>query len=288
MNDASNVQRCKLCMKRPASSREHIPPRATSNIGEVEIIFIDAKSPTNQIKYKTIHSTNGFWVPALCEKCNNKTGSRYGEAYKHFVLQFSEAVGFEESTEYVRVRLRNIYPLRILKQMFSMFLCATPFQPAPEWKDIREFVLKRDKPLPSNAPFVYLYLNASKIGRIVPCCGIWDLFTRKTLVVSEITWPSVGIIFSFQDDEQLAKMANITEWGQFGFNDKISVTLTLPRLQVCTPYPLDFRTTIEAMIGQPPSHLAYLFHVPFKSESPVNLGAIIRKSERDTVDQQDG
>lgn len=270
-------QICQLCAKWPASSREHLPPHATSNVGEVRIIYIDGNSPSGEIQYHVVHSSDGFWVPVLCEKCNNKTGSRYGEPYKDLISQVSNAAGIEDSEGRVYVYLRGIYPLRILKQMFSMFLCAVPYQPAPVWRGIQEFVLKRDTLLPSSAPFVYLYMNVSRIGRIVPCCGIVELSTHKTIVVSEVSWPPVGIVFSFQRDERFALMEDVTSWGQFRFKHKKDITIRLPRLQVSSHYPLGFGMAVEVEREQANRGLVYLFHVPDDSTSPTSIGALLER-----------
>jgi hypothetical protein len=155
-----------------------------------------------------------------------------------------------------------------------MFLCAVPYQPAPVWRGIQEFVLKRDALLPSSAPFVYLYMNVSRIGRIVPCCGIVDFSTHKTIVVSEVSWPPVGIVFSFQSDERFALMEDVTSWGHFRFEDKKDVTIRLPRLQVSSHYPLGFGTAVEVEREQANRGLAYLFHVPDDSTSLTSISAL--------------
>jgi hypothetical protein len=126
------------------------------------------------------------------------TGSRYGTAYKDFVSQIADASGLEDTSGRAFVNLRNVYPLRILKQIFSMFLGAVPFEPTQVWKEIQDFVRKRDCAIPESAPSVYLYKNISKLGRIVPCCGIGEFSTNKNFVVSEVSWPPVGIVYAYE------------------------------------------------------------------------------------------
>jgi hypothetical protein len=271
-------QFCQLCSKRRANTREHLPPQAAFNAGEVHIKYIDSTSPSGSIQFRVLESNNGFWVPNLCDSCNHKVGFRYGDSYSVFATQVKGYELIEGNKGRAYVNLRKIYPLRILKQMFAMFLCAVPFEPAPRWHGIQEFVLKRDAPLPSSAPFVYLYMNISRTGRIVPCCGITDLSNHTTIVTSEISWPPIGVVFSFQKDERFALMEDITGWGQFNFKDKVNLIVHLPRLKVCSHYPLSFGSATEVDREQARRGLMYWFHVPEGSASPVDLGTILEQS----------
>jgi hypothetical protein len=192
-------------------------------------------------------SANGFWMPVLCRRCNNEvTGSRLGGAYAAFVGQVNAASGIEDRHGRVYVGLRDIYPLRVLKQMFATFLCAQPTDGPPEWSSIREFVLRRDAQLPQHAPFVYLYRNTGPIGRIVPMCGVvGGRHPRPMIICSEVSWPPVGIIFSHEPHPMFSAMENVTAWGQLRFGDRLTTLLRLPSLRVETDHPLGFGSVGE-------------------------------------------
>lgn len=191
-------------------------------------------------------SNNGFWVLALCPSCNSKTGFRYGSAYANFVSQVSKSAGIEDLKGNVYVHLEDVYPVRVLKQMFSMFLCAMPQRSMPAWQKIRNFVLQRDANLPSDAPHVYLYKNISRVGRIAPPCGISELFTsRGPILVSEISWPPVGIIFCDPPDDRFKDMEDVTSWGQYNFKQKKNLVIKLPQLRITTDHPIAFGTPDE-------------------------------------------
>ena len=270
---------CHICNRRPAAGEEHIPPQHTNNKGVVEIIYIDGTTPSGDIKFHVISSSEGFWVPALCENCNNMTGWRYGTAYKDFVSQIADASDLEDTSGRALVNLKSVYPLRILKQIFSMFLVAVPFEPAPVWKEIQDFVRKRDCTLPESAPYVYLYKNISNLGRIVPCCGIAEFSTNKSFVVSEVSWPPVGIIYAFEADERFKIMEDITHWGRFRFKDRGNFLIKLPKLRVASHYPLGFGTAQEVEREQGRRGLAYIFHVPEDSASHNNISVLWRRQE---------
>ena len=275
-NISKSVQKCRLCTKRLANSKEHIPIQSSANKGKVKIIYVDSKVSSGEIKYSTYLSSDGFWLPVLCDKCNKKTGYRYGDAYRVFIDQINKSTGIEDVKNRVYMNFQQIYPLRILKQMLSMFLCSVPYQPAKEWKELQNFVLKRDTHLPKNSPYIYLYKNISKIGRIVPCCGVIEFFTSfEPITISEISWPPLGIIFSFQKDERFALMEEISYWNKYSFKDKVDLSLSLPQLKVCSHFPISYGNAEEVEREEGRKGRAYLFHVPSKSISPTNIGTIL-------------
>jgi hypothetical protein len=244
---AESSRRCHICRKSPAVGREHLPAKAASNRGRVRVKYIDGANVGDGIRHNYAAFGDGFWVQALCEKCNQRrTGARLGGPYADFVSQISDAAGIEDERGRIFVRLDGVYTLRVIKQMFSMFLCAMPQQPLPEWRGIQQFVLGKEDKLPANAPQVYLYRNASEVGRIVPWCAIAEILTRREpIALSEISWPPVGLIFCDRPDERFALMANVTQWGQYGFKDRKSFVLQLPRLKVNTDHPLAYGTVSE-------------------------------------------
>jgi len=96
MNDipAQNpsIQFCQLCAKRQADSKEHLPIQSTGNMGDVLVNFVDGCAGSGDMQYHTFRSTDGFWVPALCKRCNNRTGRRYGSSYADLVSQISSSI----------------------------------------------------------------------------------------------------------------------------------------------------------------------------------------------------
>ncbi len=267
---------CRVCGRAVADSKEHIPPKSAKNAGPVEVRFILGSDDTQHPIARVLRSGEGFWLPSLCEDCNNVTGSRYGAAYAHFVGELAATAGIRDPSGRIVTRLQDLYPLRVLKQMFCMFLAASPFQPAAQWSGIQKFVLKRDAKLPEDAPSVLLYLNSSRVGRITPLCGIVESATHLHHVAAEISWPPIGIVFSFGEHPRVEQMQDITSWAQFGFHESVSVDLTLPELHVSTSYPLAFGTSEQVEREQVERMMFYLYHVPDGYQGPVGLGAELR------------
>ncbi len=89
--------------------------------------------------------------------------------------------------------------LAVLKQLAAMFLASQVEPVMDKWSPIREFVLQRDKKLPSGSLRFFLYRNVSQFGRVSSMSGIGFLFQHPrwdTLIASEISWPPLGIVFS--------------------------------------------------------------------------------------------
>jgi len=236
---------CHICRRREANSKEHLPPRSVRNRGTVEIDYIDGKI-SNGVSHLTTMSPDGFWLRSLCAKCNNSTGSKLVGAYAQFVDEVAKPSELVDDSGLALVHLRNIYPRRIVKQMFSMFLSAQNKASLPEWDGLRRFVRIRDEPLPEGSPRVFLYMNVSSRGRIVPWCALSEIRTSRTPVgLSEISWPPLGIIFLDGADDWVPGMAEVTEWAGCRFSEQRSLMLRLPKLRVETAHPMGFGSAHE-------------------------------------------
>ncbi len=279
MSEDSNRRLCHICVKLPAVGKEHLPGKATKNKSKMEIRFIDGENIGNGVKHNYLEFPDGFWVKSLCRKCNEKvTGSRLGGQYKEFVEQIDAASGIQDRDGKVFVNLKNVYPLRIIKQMFSMFLSAMPKQPFPDWHQIQQFVFNKNAKLPAGSPPLYLYKVTSEHGRIVPWCGISEIFSgRKLIFVSEIAWSPLGIIFCDSEDKRFASMENITDWGQYEFRDKKNLVLKLPELKIASDHPLAFGTKEEVERWRTEAGVIWAVGEPEYRDSPTNTSMVLRR-----------
>ena len=174
--------------------------------------------------------------------------------------------------------LHGIYPLRLMKQLVLQFLCAPPFAPAPIWRELQEFVLDRNALLPSSAPSVYLYRNLSRWGRVVPCCGVLELRMHRTVVVSEVSWPPLGVVFSFQGHPRLEGMQDVSPWGQFSFTDCVDLTVQLPQHHIPAALPLMFGSKEQMAHDEEIRLPIYLLYVPDNSTYASAIGALIERN----------
>jgi hypothetical protein len=268
---------CRICIKRIAESREHLPPQSTNNRGQVYIRFI-RNDTSKGVEHKSVELQNGFWMRVLCQKCNERIGRVYGGNYGDFYKQFAAASLLFDTKDNHQIYLRDIYPLRILKQMFAMFLCIYPSAPPPEWESLRNFVQRKEGLLPADAPRVYLYKNDSTNSRIVLRCALIEIHTdRKPILISEISRAPVGIVFGEVVDDRFDYMEEITHWGRMSYKKKMNLCLSLPAHKITHDHPLAFGTPDE--VEQWRTNKGIIWAVPESDykEMETNTSLILRR-----------
>lgn len=217
-------------------------------------------------------SSDGIFIFSLCDRCNNKTGHRYGGDYSSFVeLVASHATPDNVNTS-VAIDFSPLHPLRIVKQATSMMLStsnpteftAHEFVSAPGrgkkdlegieinfprkerqqelYEQLRHFVRLRDNnDLPSG---VRIYLFASAGRRRGFSTGIFTRInlTTKSAVFAAATglWP-IHWIFTF-DGKLDEGILDVTDWARFGYKETLTREVGIPMRWLEGHYPLDFRS----------------------------------------------
>jgi hypothetical protein len=222
--------------------------------------------------------TGGFFVRYLCKRCNSGPASTYAQAYITLYRQIQAAPDIRDTNGRLLVHCRRIFPLRVIKQAILAFLCASPWYPAPVWLPLQECLRDREAPLPPSAPRVFLYFNTSRLGRIVPACGLLELSNHRTTLVSEVSWPPLGLVLAFGDPPIPVRMHEVTSWGLEPYTRAVATDLSLPRLRVNSLYPLAFGSSRTIEQAHERALPVFLHHVPPGSTSPTNLAALIRPS----------
>lgn len=239
-----------MCSVREAGSREHLPGVAATNDGPVEITYLSrARDGSGNAQPVTRTEADGLVVRTLCRRCNSRTGGNFGTAYKDFVKQFAASGRlFDNTAPRCWISLTNIQPLRIAKQMISMFMAAQAETSPGYWQDLRRFVLNKDARLPSESLKIYLYRNTASIGRIVPFTGMMSVYRRwPQMMLSEIAWPPLGIVFAMESHPLLEGMYDMSRWGKdFHFRSQVSLQFSVPQLSVSTHWPLGFGSSRQA------------------------------------------
>lgn len=272
---------CQYCGLREAGSREHLPGVAALNDAPVIVRYlVPAGGEVRPIERR---EGDGFVVKTICGKCNQRTGGSYGSAFKEFVLQFRASGVLDAEASRTWVSLRDIQPLRVLKQIAAMFLASQVEPVLEKWTPIREFVLRRDRKLSTDSLRFYLYRNISQIGRVSSICGLGFLFQRPkwdTLIASEVSWPPLGIVFATAPHPHLSGMKDITGWGEYSFKERDSFGFSVPQLRVETNWPLAYGSPQEVGAWTTAKGVVVLATNSLNSEAPGQLAALVRKSRR--------
>ncbi len=247
----SSYGKCALCGCDGKLSFEHIPPKAAFNKtpSKTVDIFTILGSERNGypweldgMKYDNQQKGTGRY--SLCQKCNELTGTWYGDSYRDFVYK---AVGFlielEKGSEKPKyVKFLEIRPLNFIKQVLSMFCSVN--KDNSNIDDLRKFVLNKElSGIDKNKYRVCMYLTKSATRRmnsffvraIIPSGGI--------VCVSEIISCPFGFILYINPDEsELFDGVDITSMADYKYDETIDIVMPVVVYDVNNWLPLDYRT----------------------------------------------
>jgi hypothetical protein len=232
---------CRLCGSFGKLSFEHVPPRKAFNQHQrVLRTAEDHLSGRNHSKYR-----RGLGQYSLCERCNNLTGSWYGDAFVEWTKQ-----GFEWFDKVKGDRVLSlpyyIRPLNVIKQITVMAISLMPATPGKNL-ELRRFALKkREKYLPADVR-VYVYFCMDGEIRFVSGMAILDITGKGSdFVLAEVALPPFGycITSPMGHRKSLAEekgLYDISWFSRYGYNEWTQVHLRLPSRSAAMPFPLDYR-----------------------------------------------
>lgn len=74
--------------------------------------------------------------------------------------------------------------------------------------------------------------------------GLFELGCKNRMF-AEISFPPLGFVLSLESPTVDERLADITHFSRFRYQDYADIYLRLPALSVCSPYPADFRSLAE-------------------------------------------
>lgn len=255
----SKEGKCRICGKIGTLTYEHVPPKKAFNsnkafihMGE-EILKQDTSGfPWELPKSKGKQLQRGIGGYTLCEKCNNDTGANYGNAFVDFIYK-----GYREThnkkyinNSWVTITLDEIYPLRIIKQIMSMFFSINNPDLSDAHEELREFILSKEKRGVSEKDFgFYLYILQGIILKRLGIIVIGNIYCNpfKPRVVSELSTPPFGLVLEFQPKDK-SGFCDITFFAnEFDFDQKATIKLKIPVYGSNSWFPLDYRSRKQIM-----------------------------------------
>jgi len=198
-------------------------------------------------KGKQLQKGIGFYT--LCEKRNNNTGHLYGSSFVEFTYQgYKETYNVKtESNELINLNFKNVYPLKIIKQIITMFLSVNPPGLSKVHTELRDLVLSKEKKGLSEKKFgFYIYVLRGTILRYIGIGGI--LFSDKSIrIISEISAPPFGYVLEINPADK-SKYCDITFFAnQYEYDEKRTISLNIPILENNSIFPVDYRTREQIM-----------------------------------------
>ena len=254
---------CRICGTYTKLSFEHVPPRAAFNdctaVGK-QIFELINKDPDNYFEGKRHISQRGAGAYTLCEKCNNDTGAWYGDDFANFAHQSLDILQHASGHPLLYYPFR-IYPLRVIKQIITMFFSVNDDLFRCNHPDLVKFVLNKNKRHLNPDMRVFVYFNSSPRSRYIGGVSMTKMSPddinldtmenlhrkinseyAKSRLLSEIAFPPLGYVMTFNSEPLNNKLTDISFFTRYYYNDWTSIHLKLPVFPVYTWYPADFRS----------------------------------------------
>lgn len=250
----SHFGKCALCRQECELSFEHIPPRSAFNYKPVKSVTGDKilndpdRMPWDTDGLEYSNQQRGMGKFSLCDSCNKNTGRWYGTAYKRMAqaghLLLSDHISPDENL----VIVKDIYPLRFIKQVISMF-CSVNSIEDDRLPELRQFVLNQQETgLDKSKYKLCMYFTKSRYRKYAPLSIIINDINGAPIctVVSEITAYPLGFTLFFNPTDALVfDGVDITGFADFGYDEKADIGLPICILEMNDLLPTFYRTQEE-------------------------------------------
>jgi hypothetical protein len=269
MTRKSKLGDCRICGIYRELTFEHVPPESAFNNHRVagkHILELINKDPDHYFDGKRYISQRGAGAYTLCKQCNNDTGAWYGDAFADLAHQSLDILKHVKGQSSLYYPFR-IYPLRVIKQIITMFFSVNKDLFRLNHPDLVKFVLnKKERYLsPDIRILVYFTLgphsrfiggtSLGTMGSVDPdeinrdmLDGMLNQYQRdypKSLYLSEIAFPPLGYVLSFGLEPLDNELVDISFFARYPYDDWTSIQLKLPVNPVHTWYPGDYRSKKE-------------------------------------------
>jgi hypothetical protein len=179
----------------------------------------------------------------LCIACNERTGKLYAPSYGYWARQAAKVLVSTPTAPTVHIPF-DIYPLRVVKQIACMFLCANSPSFQSRQPDLVRFVQNQHATAFPNHLRIYAYCTTSDRSRQA---GVTSMLAPDkngrmgTYVFSEISFRPFGYIMTIDCEPSDRRLLDISFFGTYSYNHKATLTLPLAWLPIYSPFPGDFR-----------------------------------------------
>lgn len=232
---------CRLCGAVGPLSFEHVPPESAFNDQPVRVIEgRDGFSigPDDDVRGRIQQRGAGAFT--LCVRCNTMTGRWYGSAFRDFAYQAGGILQRSGGTVSL-VHLYHVLPLRVLKQIVTMFFSVNGTGFAERHPELARFVMSREsRSLPPEVR-VFVFYNWEGRYRSVPLQGLLDIRTRQWSFFSEIVMPPLGYVLATGTGPPDERLCEITEWTRHAYSGFAVIPLQMPVLPTHTFIGGDYR-----------------------------------------------
>lgn len=232
---------CHLCGRHGKLSFEHVPPRSAFNSEPLVARELDSFAKRSDQKTTLCPFRDGAGDHTLCVLCNSRTGAWYAKAFARWTRQGVEILQSVTAGRQAE-RIFEIYPLRVLKQVVSMFFSVNDTSLRTQLPELVEFVLSKDRRnLPSSFQICAFFAIGPLRRQNALAASVHYAGPTKARVFSEVAFPPFGYQLVLGSHNS-AGLADITHWSKYHYSDSARLPLALPVLPLYNHLPGDFRT----------------------------------------------
>lgn len=143
----------------------------------------------------------------------------------------------------------HLFPLRVLKQIISMFLSVNHDFPFREmYPELSKFVINRDEKYLDPKYKIYIYYNHEGTTRFHKWAQIGDLKSQDYIKLTEISYPPFGFVLTLDNSPMTEKrLYDISFFSKYSYNEWADVNLKLNVLPTHLHIPFDYRSKKEIL-----------------------------------------
>ncbi len=249
----SVIGKCKLCGMEKELTFEHVPPHKAFNDSAVKILSAEDsikmvcslpnELPNMLLDVKGRIQQRGSGDFYLCRECNNNTGTWYVNEYVYLANIMSVAILEARKEQYksCSCELKSFGPLKFFKAVMTMF-CDINVDCFGD-DSLRQFLLNKESMEFNHDRYsVYFYLSKGPFLRIHKICGMFDIYSGRSTLLSEISACPLGFILYIDKPDSVNPVGiNINDMAKYNYGYKSDYTINdIPILEVNNMLPATF------------------------------------------------
>jgi hypothetical protein len=237
---------CSLCLHYGKLTFEHVPPRRAFNSGSAvaHTLYGLASGSKHGKPPPLLNRPAGLGQRSLCERCNNITGSYYGDAFADWTIQCLRYAERIKASSEIVLSFR-LQPLNVLKQIATMIIAVSGSKANGEWLDVlRAFVLSPQLMALPTGVVVAAYLNPVDPLRVkVPLltqnrlsgsCAVLDVqIGASVFVLGEVAFPPMGYVAYHAGDgarvsNDFGSLCDLRGFSNYRYGREASIFIQMP------------------------------------------------------------
>ncbi len=182
----------------------------------------------------------GAKTVALCERCNNTTGSWYNPAYIRVVEACRALATPENAGRLCELRL-DVHRQRVAKQALTSLVATSQPGVTAYYPHLRRLLLDAEDRSALAPLRLWMFLRANPLARITGIAMRVDFDRRAGYHLAEFSFWPLGWILTFAE-VAIEGALDVSDWTQHGYHDKSDLRVGVPCQWAISPNnPADFR-----------------------------------------------